>query len=257
MASTQIIIITILALITPIFATEFIVGDNDGWKINFDYEAWAMGKMFMVGDTLGPSANEALTTGNDVITLKTPGNKWYICGVGQHCAMGNQKLAITVHESVAPAPMPAGPAPIFATEFIVGDNDGWKINFDYEAWAKGKMFMVGDTLVFKYTEGSHNVFKVNGTGFDQCIKPPANEALTTGNDVITLKTPGNKWYICGVGQHCAMGNQKLAITVHESMAPAPMPAGPISAAATQGMAASRYYGGMVAAAFGILLIVMV
>ena len=33
-----------------------------------------------------------------------------------------------------------------ATEFAVGDDQGWTINFDYEAWAKDKVFHVGDEL---------------------------------------------------------------------------------------------------------------
>ena len=77
--------------------------------------------------------------------------------------------------------------------------------------------------VFKYTEGDHNVFKVNGTVFKDCTIPPPNGALTSGNDVITLMTPGKKWYICGIGNHCAEHNQKLAITVMDGTAPAPAP----------------------------------
>ncbi|KAF8403443.1 hypothetical protein HHK36_011547 [Tetracentron sinense] len=116
------------------------------------------------------------------------------------------------------------PAVAMATEYVVGDESGWTILYDYQAWAKDKQFFVGDKLVFKYPVGGHNVFKVNGTGFKECIVPPANEALTTGNDVITLATPGNKWYICGVGKHCAYGGQKLSITVLvEWSAPAPAP----------------------------------
>ncbi|XP_030502774.2 blue copper protein 1b-like [Cannabis sativa] len=103
---------------------------------------------------------------------------------------------------------------ISAVEYVVGDEKGWTINFDYQAWAQGKEFHVGDKLVFKYREGDHNVFKVDGVGFKECV-PPADDtsALTSGNDVITLTTPGRKWYICGVPQHCQVGNQKLLITV--------------------------------------------
>ncbi|RVW11817.1 Stellacyanin [Vitis vinifera] len=111
-----------------------------------------------------------------------------------------------------------------ATEFTVGDDQGWTINFDYEAWAKEKVFWVGDKLVFKYTVGLHNVFKVNGTVFTNCTIPLANEALTTRNDEITLATPGRKWYICGVKDHCANYEQKVAITMVEEWAsPAPAP----------------------------------
>ncbi|PIA59812.1 hypothetical protein AQUCO_00400595v1 [Aquilegia coerulea] len=116
------------------------------------------------------------------------------------------------------------PSVALATEYKVGDNAGWTNNFDYTNWAKGKDFRVGDKLVFTYPVGVHNVFKVNGTTFKDCTIPPLDEALTSGNDVITLAIPGNKWYFCGVGQHCAVGGQKLAITVLPAGLEAPAPA---------------------------------
>ncbi|XP_059448111.1 blue copper protein-like [Corylus avellana] len=113
---------------------------------------------------------------------------------------------------------------ILATEFLVGDDKGWTINFDYQAWAKGKEFHVGDKLVFKYPKGFHNVLKVNGTGFQQCVAPTGTQPLTSGNDIITLVTPGRKWYICGAPMHCKIGNQKLVITVlPQTVSPAPSP----------------------------------
>ncbi|KAI9185584.1 hypothetical protein LWI28_008581 [Acer negundo] len=114
------------------------------------------------------------------------------------------------------------PVMTLAKDFVVGDEKGWTINFDYQAWAQGKDFRVGDKLVFNYPVGAHTVFKVNGTGFQNCIKPPANEALTSGNDEIVLATPGRKWYICGVGKHCEIAGQKLFITVQpQSSSPSP------------------------------------
>lgn len=38
------------------------------------------------------------------------------------------------------------PAVAMATEHIVGDETGWTTGFDYAAWAKDKVFRVGDTL---------------------------------------------------------------------------------------------------------------
>uniref|UniRef100_A0A7N0U1K5 Phytocyanin domain-containing protein n=1 Tax=Kalanchoe fedtschenkoi TaxID=63787 RepID=A0A7N0U1K5_KALFE len=110
---------------------------------------------------------------------------------------------------------------ILATEFIVGDGSGWTIGYDYQAWATGKNFYVGDTLVFNYAVGVHNVNKVNQTAFQDCTIPLSG-ALESGKDVITLATPGKKWYICGKGKHCEVGKQKLAITVMDA-APAPGP----------------------------------
>ncbi|KAK3010284.1 hypothetical protein RJ639_011829 [Escallonia herrerae] len=242
----------ILAILFPaiVSAKQFIVGDGKGWTTNFDYQAWAQGKYFRVGDILvfqypagahnvfkvngtgfqqciKPPINEALTSGNDRIVLATPGRKWYICGVGQHCAVGGQKLFINVNPAlVAPSAAPSQ-AIGSGKEFIVGDGHGWTPYFDYQAWAQGKDFRVGDALVFKYPAGAHNVFKVNGTGFQQCIKPPASEALTSGYDRIVLATPGRKWYICGVSQHCAAGGQKLFINVNPAItAPSAAPSQP-------------------------------
>ncbi|KAI4386632.1 hypothetical protein MLD38_004549 [Melastoma candidum] len=119
------------------------------------------------------------------------------------------------------------PCAAVAKDYIVGDSKGWTINYDYQAWAKDKVFRVGDRLVFKYTPPEHNVFKVNGTAFKDCTIPPANEAMKSGHDVVELKTPGKKWYICGVGQHCSMFHLKLVIDVVPATAkphaPAPAP----------------------------------
>ncbi|XP_052200162.1 blue copper protein 1a-like [Diospyros lotus] len=115
------------------------------------------------------------------------------------------------------------PSVTVATQYWVGDSAGWTIDFNYTAWAQDKAFYVGDSLVFKYTQGDHNVFKVNATAFKDCIKPPLNESLATGHDEIKLLTAGRKWYICGVATHCADHNQKLVITVVETPASAPAP----------------------------------
>ncbi|KAA8518390.1 hypothetical protein F0562_015727 [Nyssa sinensis] len=130
------------------------------------------------------------------------------------------------------------PTLTMATEFWVGDTSGWTVNFNYQDWAKDKVFHVGDSLVFNYTMGYHNVFKVDGAAFKDCVIPPANEALTSGHDVIPLKAPGKKWYICGVGDHCAKKGQKLTITVNDGAAPAPAPA-PTDAAS--GLGTSVYH----------------
>ena len=77
--------------------------------------------------------------------------------------------------------------------------------------------------MFNYTQGAHNVFKVNGTSFASCTVPPVNEAFKSGQDKIPLTSTGNKWYICGVANHCAEKMQKLKITVMSMETPAPAP----------------------------------
>ncbi|KAL4299307.1 hypothetical protein HN51_050058 [Arachis hypogaea] len=117
------------------------------------------------------------------------------------------------------------PSIAIATEFIVGDDQGWRPGFDYNSWAASKVFHVGDTLEFKYGVGEHNVYKVDGSSFQSCTVPTNSTPMTSGDDHILLATEGKKWYICGVAGHCSAG-QKLVITVLPNLSPAPAPAGP-------------------------------
>ncbi|KAJ8641738.1 hypothetical protein MRB53_018432 [Persea americana] len=102
------------------------------------------------------------------------------------------------------------PAISLAKEFMVGDEKGWTIKFDYQAWAADKF----STILWEVT----NVFKVNGTAFQDCIVPPANESLVTRNDDIPLLTPGGKCQGMadglGSGQSLGLGsNGSLLIIV--------------------------------------------
>ncbi|GMI79040.1 uclacyanin 1 [Hibiscus trionum] len=115
-----------------------------------------------------------------------------------------------------------GPSISSATEYVVGGDYGWKLGVKYDDWAKDKQFFVGDTLVFKYKGGAHNVYKVTGDEFKSCTVPSNNSLGSfTGNDAIKLATAGTKWYICGINGHCD-GGMKLKITVLDG-APAPAP----------------------------------
>ncbi|KAG8374814.1 hypothetical protein BUALT_Bualt10G0034700 [Buddleja alternifolia] len=124
-------------------------------------------------------------------------------------------------------------APALATEYMVGDDSGWKTGYNYTEWVKGKNFYVGDKLTFMYKKDAHNVAKVNGSEFQQCLGPSVTNSsnlLTSGNDVITLGTTGKKWYICTFPDHCTQG-MKLVISVSAN-GPSPAPA-PGTSGATQ------------------------
>jgi hypothetical protein len=57
MAFTQFFVLAIVAILVPsILGVEFTVGDDQGWTTNYDYQAWAKGKEFHVGDKLGKLA---------------------------------------------------------------------------------------------------------------------------------------------------------------------------------------------------------
>lgn len=62
-------------------------------------------------------------------------------------------------------------------------------------------------------EGNHNVQEVSRSSFEECsTKNAIGEAIKTGPANITVKTPGDHYYICTVGHHCLAG-QKMAIKV--------------------------------------------
>ncbi|KAJ9556087.1 hypothetical protein OSB04_010701 [Centaurea solstitialis] len=217
---------------------EFVVGDDKGWTKNINYIAWATDKEFCVGDKLIfkypvgkhnviqvdragylgciiPST-KPLETGQDSVTLDSPGRKFFICGIEKHCMECDMKLYVDVK---APAPIASsgGASPGSGKEILVGDDKGWTKNFDYQAWANGKEFYVGDTLVFKYPPGEHNVLYVCGKVFQSCYIPQHFEALAlkSGNDKFLLDKPGKQHFVCAIGgngKHCEAG-MKLCIDV--------------------------------------------
>ncbi|XP_039139260.1 blue copper protein 1a-like [Dioscorea cayenensis subsp. rotundata] len=79
-----------------------------------------------------------------------------------------------------------------ATDHQVGGDYGWGLDGNYKVWAQSQEFYVGDTLVFKYRMGDHNVMKVNESDYETCTAPPGAAALFSGDDVVELTTPGNK-----------------------------------------------------------------
>ena len=77
-----------------------------------------------------------------------------------------------------------------------------------------KYFLIGDVVNFNYEEG-HNIEAVTQEAYDAC-------AATDHNPVhgpLSWTAPseeGVTYVICGVGLHCSLGNQKIAITTSNS-----------------------------------------
>ncbi|KAK2978123.1 hypothetical protein RJ640_028677, partial [Escallonia rubra] len=122
-------------------------------------------------------------------------------------------LAITLLAAIAISSFAIGAIAGSNLEYLVGDEKGWSVGTDYQAWAQGKEFYVGDLLVFKYREGAHNVHQVDEASFIQCAPPTTSVPLTSGNDAIKLIQPGNNYFLCSIDSHCATGNLKLMVTV--------------------------------------------
>ncbi|CAM0875093.1 unnamed protein product [Alopecurus aequalis] len=68
----------------------------------------------------------------------------------------------------------------------------------------GKRFRAGDTLLFKYGRGAHNVVAVDEAGYRSCRAPRGARTFSSGNDRVTLSRGAN-YFICTVGNHCARG----------------------------------------------------
>ncbi|KAL5708830.1 hypothetical protein ACHQM5_019586 [Ranunculus cassubicifolius] len=118
-------------------------------------------------------------------------------------------------------------------QYLVGDHT-WKTGVDFQEWVNEHKFYVGDELFFVYFPQQHNVFKVNETGYKNCIVPPIGEALGdgSGNVNIIFTMPGKVWFICGMEDNCLNG-MKVEIAVqdyqHVALPPTPIPS-PLSAA---------------------------
>ncbi|MED6121935.1 hypothetical protein PIB30_034884 [Stylosanthes scabra] len=115
------------------------------------------------------------------------------------------------------------------TRHVVGDSTGWTIASGgasfYSNWASKQTFKQGDTLVFNFTNGQHNVAKVTKAAYDACNGSNAITTLTTSPATVTLNESGQHYFICAFTGHCAAG-QKLAVTVSgkaSSPSPAPQP----------------------------------
>ncbi|CAN4077860.1 unnamed protein product [Withania somnifera] len=141
-----------------------------------------------------------------------------------------------------------------STEHWVGDDQGWKLDFNYTSWAATKQFHVGDKLIFKYKKDAHNVIKADQEAFKSCTPSSDVTPLTSGNDEIALTLPGKKWYICGIGKHCENG-MKVAINVLAAQSPAPSPSSPASSSASWISVDSKFVA-MIVAAFAMFFAIM-
>ncbi|KAJ4954133.1 hypothetical protein NE237_030965 [Protea cynaroides] len=94
-----------------------------------------------------------------------------------------------------------------AKHYTVGGLTGW--TFEVESWPKGKNFMAGDVLVFRYLPTAHNVLKVNHHGYRFCTVPKGSFITRTGNDHIKL-VKGMNYFICNLPGHCPNG-MRMAI----------------------------------------------
>ncbi|KAG9146003.1 hypothetical protein Leryth_015650 [Lithospermum erythrorhizon] len=117
----------------------------------------------------------------------------------------------------------------------VGDSAGWTTigNVDYKQWGSTKSFQIGDVIVFQYSPQFHNVMQVTHAEFRACNASSPISTHTTGNDSITITTPGHHFFLCAVPGHCQAG-QKVDINVLHIAPTAPSPfVAPVAVAAAE------------------------
>ncbi|KAJ4831121.1 hypothetical protein Tsubulata_000651 [Turnera subulata] len=98
-----------------------------------------------------------------------------------------------------------------AVQHIVGGSQGWDESTDFDSWASGQKFKVGDTLVFKYSS-LHSVVELGDeSSYKKCDLGSKVASMSTGNDVVKLDKPGTRYFACGTMGHCDQG-MKVKIT---------------------------------------------
>ncbi|KAK7327729.1 hypothetical protein VNO77_21818 [Canavalia gladiata] len=113
-----------------------------------------------------------------------------------------------------------------AADYTVGNSTGWTSSPPggasfYSNWASNITFKVNDTLVFRFTTGSHTVAELTKENFDSCNVNQNIELHTTAPVRITLNRTGEFYFACSIGSHCNSG-QKLSVRVTGS-SPSPSP----------------------------------
>lgn len=271
------VLLTVGALLLHTTAGQKIhaVGDRLGWIVPpggpVAYEVWASTQSFVIGDVLWfnfttgqqdvarviKEAFENCNSTNPIslktdgpanFTLDTDGEYYFISTMDKHCPLG-QKLAINVTSTPAPCPSPGGaPPPEVARgpiTYVVGDDLGWLVppggSIAYKIWASGKTFIVGDSLVFNFVNGTQDVAVVTKTVYESCNTSSTTSVLTSSPAKVTLTAPGEQYFTSTYSRHCEFG-QKLAINVTgaagratpPTLTTAPSPSGLSSAGPTAG-----------------------
>ncbi|XP_074580881.1 mavicyanin-like [Curcuma longa] len=104
-----------------------------------------------------------------------------------------------------------------ATDYTVGGSQGWTSGVDYNSWASGKTFNVGDSLLFQYSS-QHSVAEVGESDFNACSSSNSIQTYTDQSTRISLTEPGSRYFICGTPGHCS-GGMKLEVSVAGSTTP--------------------------------------
>ncbi|XP_021741366.1 umecyanin-like [Chenopodium quinoa] len=120
---------------------------------------------------------------------------------------------------------------VCATDVIVGDDAAWKVPDSptfYSSWASKHTFIVGDTLVFNFMNGSHTVALVNKDAYETCNTSNVISVKTQSPVRVPLQKIGQLHFMCTIDGHCSSG-LKLAINITNESPMSSSPPAPSSA----------------------------
>ncbi|XP_062151618.1 mavicyanin [Alnus glutinosa] len=111
-----------------------------------------------------------------------------------------------------------------AAQHAVGGSQGWDESTDFDTWAKGQTFKVGDQLVFKYASGLHSVVEVaSESAYKNCDLGSALNSMNGGSNVVKLNKAGTRYFACGTLGHCNQGMKVKIKTVTGNAPSSPAP----------------------------------
>lgn len=246
MARLAILVVALSAILldTTAAKTTHVVGDSLGWVVPpggpIAYATWAATQTFIIGDilvfnfTTGQAdvarvTEQAFLTCNSTdpisiektgpvnITLNSTGEYYFIGTLNLNnvssCILG-QRLAINVTDNPGPTPSPAPRTE--PKNYTVGDGLGWVIpplgQIAYLTWSYNKTFIVGDTLVFNFANGSDDVAVVSKEEYRSCNTSTTIGLYNNSPAIISLNKSGEHYYTSTYKFHCDLG-QKLFINV--------------------------------------------
>ncbi|KAL6894216.1 hypothetical protein ACP4OV_008314 [Aristida adscensionis] len=102
----------------------------------------------------------------------------------------------------------AAAPPVLAADHVVGGGV-WSIPTTpelYNVWSANQSFVVGDNLVFRFEMGFYDVVQVSRGEYDRCTADdPYSDLFRASPTVVPLDFAGVRYYVCSVGNYCALG----------------------------------------------------
>lgn len=102
---------------------------------------------------------------------------------------------------------------VAATEYVVGDENGWGFDTNLKSWLKGKHFKAGDVLRFDFNRIGlpSSVLAVNESQYKSCYTNGYEKQSYTPLRNRAVLEKGTNYFICSIGQFCDEYGLKMAV----------------------------------------------